>query len=288
MEEAAPFLTDLQQHEQNRIIVANAAILQGYQEGGYYSECISFFHTLESSDPTLKRLTDPRGFFAVILSAYQQHDYAEVLRIYEYVKARGIWPRREVVYALTEIFTKGEFWKVAYDHRMSSLVSRQEKEELVEESDCDCNCSCKQKANEGIEECKQASECIISSSPSIPPISDEWKSHVLAQCRVSQLISGALIMNEFCKRNSESLIVENARGDLMIKVLTYEETQRRMRLIGAFIEIVEEYKHPKDSQRRLIVKSVKNDNIVRDILEKELYPKIEYVEKVGKRGKGNL
>ena len=286
MEEATPFLIDLQQHEQNRIIAANAAILQGYQEGGYYSECISFFHTLESSDPTLKRLTDPRGFFVVILSAYQQHDYAEVLRIYDYVKARGIWPRREVVYALTEIFTKGEFWKVAFDHRMSVLMSQQEKEELVEEKDCDCDCS--RKSNEGIEECKRSPECISSSPSSIPPITEECKSHILAQCRVSQLISGALIMNEFCKRNNESLIVENARGDLMVKVLTYEEIQRRMRLIGAFIEIVEEYKQPKYSQRRLIVKSVKNDSIVRNILEKELYPTIEFVEKVGKRGKGNL
>lgn len=282
MEEATPFLTELQQHEQNRIIVANAAILQGYYEGNYYSECISFFHTLENSDPTLKRLTDPRGFFAVILSAYQQHDYLEVLRIYEYVKARGIWPRREVVYALTEIFTKGHFWKVAYDHRLGILMSHQEKESVVETSDCDHN-HINNQSNEETSEIAISSS--VSSFSSVSPITDECKSQVLAQCRVSQLISGALIMNEFCKRNNESLIAENARGDLTIKVLTYEETQRRMRLIGAFIEIVEEYKHPKYAQHQLIVKSVKDDSIVRNILEKELYPKIEFVEKVGNERK---
>ena len=160
---------------------------------------------------------------------------------------------------LTEIFTKGEFWKGAFDYRMKEKKEKDEND------------------NDNENENEKNST----------PTSQQDELRIMAQCRVSQLLAGAQIMSEFCKRNNESVISLNGHGNLSVNIFTYEETQRRMRLIGALVEVAEEYARPSFAQKRLIVRTLRKDAMVRNLLERELYPAIDFAERVGFDCNGN-
>lgn len=227
MAEASPFIQAIQKNAY-RITSANACVLLGLYEGAYYSECLSFYNNLLVSDRDLKHLPDPRGFFATILSAYKLHDYSQMVTVYSHVSARNVWASREVVYAMTDVFLRGDFWKPAFQRRMKELGSVDESTQL----------------------------------------------HVLAQCRLPQLLQGARIMGDFCRRNKESVVTRNTKGDLAVKVFTYGDVQRQMRLVDALVDVSEHFVMSEGESRCLVVKTVKKDVVLEKLLRKELFPPI--------------
>lgn len=227
MPEASPFIQTIQKNTY-RIASANACVLLGLYEGAYYSECLSFYNNLLVADPDLKHLPDPRGFFATILSAYKLHAYSQMVSVYSLVSTRNVWASREVVYAMTDVFLRGDFWKPAYQQRVKELGS--------------------------------------------PDASTQLQ--LLAQCRIPQLLQGARIMGDFCRRNKESVVTRNANGDLAVKVFTYGDVQRQMRLIDALVDVSEHFMMPEMAGQSLIVKTVKKDIVLEKLLRKELFPPI--------------
>lgn len=221
-----------------RIPVANSSVLLGLYEGGYDAECISFYRDLEAINPEMKLLSDPRGFFAPILCAYHLKDYQTVLSIFSHVQKNDYYPSREVVYILTEIYAKGDFWKSEYEKRL-----------------------------------KQAQEKGIN-------ITEKLQLQILAQCRLDQFLKGGKVIGDFCKRNKESQIVIDHRKNLAIKVHTYGDTQRRLRLVDALTEVGEVYTKPELACNFLVVKTLEKDRVLGDLLKRELYPTIFFFEHV--------
>lgn len=237
MEETRPFLERIK-NSSFHILVANSAVLLGLYEGGYDSECVSFYRELEAMDPDMKLITDPRGFFAAILCAYHMKEYPTVLSIFSHVQIKDYYPSREVVYVMTEIFAKGDFWKPEYAKRL-----------------------------------KQAEEMGIT-------VSESLQMEILAQCRLEQFLQGGNVIGLFCKRNKESQIVTDRRKNLALKIHTYDETQRRLRLVSALVEVGEEYSMSELSRNFLVVRTLKNDQVVKDLLKRDLYPTIFFFEHV--------
>ena len=187
MPEASPFIQTIQKNTY-RIASANACVLLGLYEGAYYSECLSFYNNLLVADPDLKHLPDPRGFFATILSAYKLHAYSQMVSVYSLVSTRNVWASREVVYAMTDVFLRGDFWKPAYQQRVKELGS--------------------------------------------PDASTQLQ--LLAQCRIPQLLQGARIMGDFCRRNKECCDAECERrfGGEGVYIRRRAETDAINRCVG--------------------------------------------------------
>ena len=69
-------------------------------------------------------------------------------------------------------------------------------------------------------------------------------------------------------------MTRNANGDLAVKVFTYGDVQRQMRLIDALVDVSEHFMMPEMAGRSLIVKTVKKDIVLEKLLRKELFPPI--------------
>lgn len=99
--------------------IGNSCILLGYYEGGYYEKCIAFYSDLEQCGKK-HPIADPRGYYSVLLSAYRLKDYKMGIELYEEIEAKKFWPSREVVYAVTEIFANGDFWRKKYEEALDT------------------------------------------------------------------------------------------------------------------------------------------------------------------------
>ena len=231
MDETRPFLERIK-NSSFQILVANSAVLLGLYEGGYDAECVSFYRDLEVIDAEMKLITDPRGFFAAILCAYHLKDYPTVLSIFSHVQTKDYYLSREVVYAMTEIFAKGDFWRPEYEKRL-----------------------------------KQAEKMGVT-------MTETLQLEILAQCRLAQFLDGGRVIGLFCKRNKESQIVSDRRKNLALKVHTYDDTQRRLRLVDALVEVGEEYTKPELARSFLVVRTLERDQVLKDLLKKDLYPPI--------------
>ena len=106
------------------IPIANSCVLIGYYEGGYYRECCSFYKELTTRETC--PIIDPRGYYSALLSAYRLRDYGTVIGLYQTIESKKFWPSREVVYAVTEVYSKGDFWKKTYDQAMQEVQSPEE------------------------------------------------------------------------------------------------------------------------------------------------------------------
>ena len=102
MADARPFLDRLQRQAYS-VSLANAHVLQGLYQGHYYSECLKFFRGLCGIDVKNECLNSSTAIFAVLKAAYQLQEYAEVLRIYDYILKKGITPNRSVVFLIAEV-----------------------------------------------------------------------------------------------------------------------------------------------------------------------------------------
>ena len=81
-------------------------------------------------------------------------------------------------------------------------------------------------------------------------------------------------MGDFCRRNKESVVTRNPNGDLAVKVFTYGDVQRQMRLIDALVDVSEHFVMSDVKGRCLVVKTVKKDTVLERLLQKELFPPI--------------
>lgn len=215
--------------------VATAPVLQGLLEGKYFAHCTAFYSFLAAQPSDC--IHDPRGFFAALLAANQQKNYPLVLSIFQVVLEKGFWPNRAVVYAVTELYAKGDFWREKYAREMKRLQT---------EGEIDVN--------------KQL--------------------EVLARSRLPQFISGAKVIGDFCNRNHECVITLDSQNNLSLKLATYEETQRRMRTISAFLEVIKKYKTSDYDRRFLVIRSIENDTAIAKLLQQELIPPVYSIVRV--------
>lgn len=234
IDEASEYLHTLKSNPK-KYSVATAPVLQGLFEGHYYEECLAFYNFLAQQEKVY--INDPRGFFAALLAAYHLKDYSAVLSIFGLVKERDYWLSRSVVYAVTEIYMKGDFWREKYTNEMQALQQQGE-------------------------------------------IDVNRQLEVLAKSRLPQFISGARVMGDFCNRNNECVIKLDAQKNLSLKLSTYEETQRRMRILSAFIEVIQKYQSSDFDRRFLVVKTIKNDTVIPKLLQQELSPSIYCIVRV--------
>ena len=93
-------------------------------EGKYFAHCTAFYSFLAAQPSDC--IHDPRGFFAALLAANQQKNYPLVLSIFQVVLEKGFWPNRAVVYAVTELYAKGDFWREKYAREMKRLQTEGE------------------------------------------------------------------------------------------------------------------------------------------------------------------
>ena len=107
------------------IPIANSCVLIGYYEGGYYRECCSFYRELTTREEKCP-IIDPRGYYSALLSAYRLQEYGTVIGLYQTIESKKFWPSREVVYTVTEVYSKGDFWRKRYDQAIQELQSPEE------------------------------------------------------------------------------------------------------------------------------------------------------------------
>lgn len=97
----------------------NSCMLLGYYEGGYYEKCLAFYSELQQNGKK-HPIADPRGYYSVLLSAYRLKDYKLGIELFDEIEAKKFWPSREVVYAVTEIFANGDFWREKYEDALKA------------------------------------------------------------------------------------------------------------------------------------------------------------------------
>ena len=95
-----------------------------------------------------------------------------------------------------------------------------------------------------------------------------------------QFVRGARIIGEFCKRNSEAQIRVKDRA-VYLKLNTYEETQRRMRLVDALLEVGSSFKERKWDRSQLVIRTVRDDESLKTMLRQELSPPVAFFVMVG-------
>lgn len=103
---------------------------------------------------------------------------------------------------------------------------------------------------------------------------------LLAQCRRPQLVRGGEIVGSFLKHNKETLIANDRKKNLYMKLSTYEETQRKLRLVDAFVEINTQLDPSQYQKDLLIVRTIRNDKPLMKLLNTELYPSILFYRNV--------
>ena len=124
MDEVQSFLEAMRK-KNCMIPIANSCVLIGYYEGGYYRECCSFYRELTTREEKCP-IIDPRGYYSALLSAYRLQEYGTVISLYQTIESKKFWPSREVVYAVTEVYSKGDFWRKRYDQAIQELQSPEE------------------------------------------------------------------------------------------------------------------------------------------------------------------
>ncbi len=104
LEAARPLLNKLQMCSYS-IPSANRSVIQGLYTGKYYEECLRFFNGLLELDAKGLLLGDALSFQLAIKSAYQVHDYRQVLSIYDRMVKSNLSASRPVVYIVSNVST---------------------------------------------------------------------------------------------------------------------------------------------------------------------------------------
>lgn len=68
-----------------------------------------------------------------------------------------------------------------------------------------------------------------------------------------------------------------------LKLNTYEETQRRMRLVDALLEVGSSFKERKWDRSRLVIRTVRDDESLKTMLGQELSPPVAFFVRAGMR-----
>ena len=68
---------------------------------------------------------------------------------------------------------------------------------------------------------------------------------------------------------------------MYLKLNTYEETQRRMRLVDTLLEVGSSFKERKWDRSQLVIRTVRDDESLKTMLRQELSPPVAFFVRVG-------